>query len=159
MRRGRRGTRRRLVRIGALTASVVLVGCSDRPLDASQAGSDLPDCSASGCAEEIAPIADGVGALPGVVDVDLSYREEQTTDGAAVRGRVDVRGGSGATACVDLEEDLGRLLWQSRVHPVTSISLDCYAPGSEETGYEVTGYAFVLKDAATLAQAWGPRGG
>ncbi|WP_323792314.1 hypothetical protein [Nocardioides sp.] len=136
---------------------VTATGCSDdRPLDASQAGKGLPDCSASECADEIAPIADGVAVLPGVIDVDLSYREKQITAGASVTGRVDVRRD---TDCEDIEEDLGRLLWQSQVHPVTSITLRCYAPGSEETGYDFADYAFVLKEAATLEEAWGPRGG
>lgn len=141
----------------AVLGAVLLVGCSsDDHVDASQAGKDLPDCSDTACAAEVAAYSDAVAVLPGVRKVDLSYRAEQTTDGASVDGDVMV---TADTVCADLEDELGRLLWQSPINPVISVELQCYLPGASGSDYEDTRYAFVLKDAADLTEQWGPRGG
>ena len=140
---------------GMLTV-VVLAGCSgaDRT-DASQAGKDLRDCSDSGCADGLAAYSDAVSQLPGVETLDLSYRAEQITAGASINGDLMVAPG---TACADLEDDLGRLLWESQL-PVSTVALLCYLPGTSGSDYERAGYSFLLKDAGELTDRWGPRGG
>ncbi|MDE0775123.1 MAG: hypothetical protein OSB43_02450 [Nocardioides sp.] len=158
-RRERASRRHAVVAVAAVAALVMgplLGGCQGEARDASQAGEDLPDCSASECAEEVAALADEVGSLPGVAALEVSYRAEQVTNGASVIGSLEVEDG---TACGDLEDDLGRLLWQSRISPVTSVNLRCYLPGASGPDYETAKYAFVLQDGADLTRAWGPRGG
>ena len=152
----KRASRLLVAAVPALVVVVVLSGCQSDAGDASQAGEGLPDCSASECSDEVAALADEVRSLPGVAALDVSYREEQITNGASVIGSLEVDDG---TACADLEDDLGRLLWQSSVSPVTSVNLRCYLPGASGSDYETAKYAFVLKDETDLTQAWSPRGG
>jgi hypothetical protein len=144
--------------LAPLLAAVLLVGaCSgDDTVDASRADDDLPDCSAEECAAEVAAYADEVAALPLVRSVDLAYEPDQVTAEPSVSGEVTVTAG---TDCADLEDDLGRLLWQSQVAPASSVTLRCYQPGESGSDYEFAGFAFVLKDEAVLTDDWGPRGG
>ncbi|CAN5389840.1 hypothetical protein BH09ACT12_BH09ACT12_31550 [soil metagenome] len=157
MRRGSRRARPALRVVSTILGLALLGGCGgDDGTDASLAGRGLPDCSESGCADEVAAYAEAVGELPGVQDLDISYREEQITAGAAVIGDLTV--GSGAS-CSDLEDELGRLLWESAINPVSAVRLQCYLPGASGSDYDDAGYSFLLKDADELTARWGPRGG
>ena len=141
-----------------VVAVLVLAGCDGRGrTDAVGAGDDLPDCSSSGCAEEVAAYADAVGALPDVTGVrDVAYEPAQATDSASVSGTITVPAG---TDCDSLEDDLGRLLWESRVSPVAYVALRCHPADDPDGSYDQTGFSFSLKDTDELTEQWGPRGG
>lgn len=148
--------RRRAASAG-LAAALVLGGCHAGRTDAAGAGDDLPDCSTAGCADEVASYSDAVAALPGVAAVrDVAYEPEQVTDSASVSGAVTV---GAATACDDLEDELGRLLWESPISPVASVRLRCYLAGQSGPNYDYAGYSFALEDPEDLTERWGPRGG
>lgn len=140
-------------------AATLLSGClggEDDGTDASLAGRALPECGDTGCAEETKGYAADVRGLSGVDSLEVTYREEQITAGASIIGDVTVTPGA---TCDQLEDDLGRLLWESAINPVSSVSLQCYLPGASGSDYDDTGFSFLLKDADELADRWGPRGG
>lgn len=139
--------------------AVLLSGCGgggDDGTDASLAGRDLPACGDTGCEEETKAYSAAVQGLGDVESLDLAYREEQITAGASIIGDVTVTPGA---TCAELEDDLGRLLWESKINPVSSVSLQCFLPGDSGSDYDDTGFSFLLKDADELAARWGPRGG
>lgn len=144
-------------RLSALVlCGVLLGGCGGGGrVDASRAGQDLPDCSADGCAAELAAYSDAVGSLADVQSVDLAYEAQQITNVASVTGDVHVTRGA---VCADLEDDLGRLLWQSQL-PVPTVTLSCYLPGASGSDYDYATSSFLLQDVDDLTAKWGPRGG
>ena len=153
--------RRRSTRSAVLTAlaAALLSGCvggSDDGTDASLAGRDLPKCGDTGCVAETEAYAVAVRGLSGVTSLQVTYREEQITAGASIIGDVTI---TPDATCDQLEDDLGRLLWESAINPVSSVSLQCYLPGASGSNYDDTGFSFLLKDADVLADRWGPRGG
>ncbi len=145
--------------VPSVLAAALLSGCvagADDGTDASLAGRDLPECDDTGCVEETEAYAAGVRGLRGVDSLKVTYREEQITAGASIIGDVTV---TPDATCDELEDDLGRLLWESDVNPVSSVRLQCFLPGASGSDYDNTGFSFLLKDADELAGRWGPRGG
>lgn len=153
--------RGRLAALGALAAIVLGAGgCASGPFsgdDQLPGADELPDCSASDCAAEVAAFGKDLQALDGVEGVeDLRYQPRQITAGPSVDGVLRVAAG---TDCAALEEDVGRLLWESRVNPVGSTDLRCFLPGETGSDYEYVSASFVLTaDAERAEQEWGPRG-
>ncbi len=140
-----------------LALVVLLSACQGGRPDAVVAGDDLPDCSDDACASQVAAYGEAVSQLPGVQTVrDLDYEPEQITDSAGVSGELVV---SDASDCALLEDDLGRLLWESSISPVVSVTLLCFGPGASGSDYEYAAYSLSLEDEAELAERWGPRGG
>ncbi len=152
----RRRTRAGARVLAVVVAAALLAGCQGDRTDAVGHGDDLPDCSADECAAQVSELNAAVADLPGVTSADLDYEPEQITDSAAVTGEIEVERG---TTCAGIEDDLGRLLWQSPVSPVASIRLRCYLPGASGPDYEHAAYSFSLLDGAEVTERWGPRGG
>ena len=106
-------------------AAVLLAACSGSPasdLNAELADREdaVPSCAATDCAAEVAVLASALGRLPGVVQVtEATYRPEQATDGAWVRGALVVDAG---VSCDDLEERAAELGWQSSVSPLAAVA-------------------------------------
>lgn len=150
---------RRLISVtaSALLGVALLSGCQQGRTDAVGAGDDLPDCSSEGCADAVTAFGQAVASLPVVSSVsELDYEAEQVTDSASVSGTVEI---SDSTTCAALEDELGRLLWESAINPVASVQVRCYEPGASGSDYEFARYSLSLKDEAELTDRWGPRGG
>lgn len=143
---------RRLLAGAALPVLLVGAACQARQ----GADSDLPDCSGSGCAEEVTALADAIAGLDGVRDVrDVEYQPSQITASPSVDGEVVV---DPDVDCASLEEPVGRLLWASKVSPVNNVTLRCFLPGAEPSDYDYVSYSFYPNDQKELTAEWGPRG-
>ena len=147
------------LRFGAVLAAFVLAtGCAgDEPEEAAEVPQP-PDCSASECASEVADLVEAVEALDGVATVEQArYVPEQTTDVAQVSGVLRI-GGSDAEACADLEPELARVAWESRVAPLGAVQFQCAPEGADLSLGEYVGYSFSGAGAAEEAvEEWGPR--
>ena len=143
-------------------AAVLLAACSGSPasdLNAELADREdaVPSCAATDCAAEVAVLASALGRLPGVVQVtEATYRPEQATDGAWVRGALVVDAG---VSCDDLEERAAELGWQSSVSPLGTLDFDCSTADAAAGGGE-PGYLHTAVRPTSRAQLddWGDRG-
>jgi len=93
-----------------------------------------------------------LAAVPGVTRVDGGYRKDASNPGGAVVLSVTVKPG---TELAPVADDAVRLVWQSRLAPVTSMTVTVGPDGAP--GQAIDRHADFVFDRDQLSAKYGPR--
>lgn len=148
----------RVLTLAAFLSAVLLMSACTSSERGSPADDPADPAAESGCGECIEELADArtvIEALPDVEElVTLETYSASPTNGAGVRVELRARS-TGDPAVVD---EVGRVIWQSRLAPVDEVFVTVEdASGELVRGSSPLDFADTSRQHATYVEQWGPR--
>ena len=147
----------RVTTLAALLSAVLLLsactssggGRADDPAD------PAPDAGCGECVEELADVRAQIEGLPDVAElVTLDTYADTPTNGAGVQVELRTRS-TGDPAVID---EVGRIIWQSRLAPVDEVFVTVEdASGELVRGSSPFDFADTSRQHATYVEQWGAR--
>lgn len=144
--------------VALLSAALLMSGCTSSDGERARGDGATDPTSGAGCGdcvEELADVRADIEALPDVKELlTLTTYAASPTNGAGVK--VELRSAStGDPAVID---EVGRIVWQSRLYPVDEVFVTMEdASGALVRGNSPFDFTETSREHASYEEEWGPR--
>lgn len=119
---------------------------------------ELPSCADSACSDELDELAQQISQVDSIEAVrQVRYFEGKELSGLQVTGAFEIESTDRAD-CSALVEEIGPLVWHSKVAPIDGYRFDCYPKGATDSSYGYVADSWVGNTAEDYRKAWGERG-
>lgn len=142
-------------RIAVLLSLLCLSSCGlEEPYDPN---ADLQSCADSACSEELDELAQQISQVDGIQTVrQIRYFEGKELSGPQVTGAFEIESADRGD-CSAFVEDIGPLVWHSKVAPIVGYRFDCYPKDATGSSYGYVADSWVGDTAEEYRKAWGER--